>query len=175
MARKTTRTPKGSAAWELEFVKLIALPAEPVEVLEQDWWTNVAGDKPDDFVSTRRMGSRDDRGAFQDTLLALTVTQSESISMVWETRPLGIVDALGNFPTFKEPFRERIDWFVRLIRDWLTTCCPTLARIAFSAKFLHQAANAKEAYKFLGHSVPRMDLRTKSERFCFVHQQAQAI
>jgi hypothetical protein len=152
----------GTTAWQLEFVRLIAFPTTPPVVLDQDWWKTVVAEPPDDFISTRRKDSRDDRGSFQGALLSLTV---DFTRVVWEARPHAVVDRTGAFPTLEGPFRDRLSWFVGLLEPWLTTSCPPLLRLAFSAKLLQLAASAREAYQILAAHLPAVKLDSNPNDF----------
>jgi hypothetical protein len=158
---KKGRLPAASA-WQLEFVRLIAFPASPPVFLDQDWWKDLVAEQPDDFVSTRKKEYRDDRGSFQGVLLSLTV---DFMRVVWEARPPAVVDRSGNFPTFDEPFQDKVGWFVKLLNPWLTTSCPPLQRLAFSAKLLQPAASAAEAYRFLAAKLPTVNLDSNPNDF----------
>ncbi len=136
-------------AWRVEFVRLIAFPTSPAILLDQTWWKDLTGEQPE--VSTRKNDRRDDRGSLQGALLSLTV---DFRRVIWEARPPAVVDESGNFPTFDGPIREKFDWFVALLDPWLTASCPSLHRLAFSAKLLQPAATAKEAYRVLAAHVP---------------------
>ncbi|MCI0462047.1 MAG: hypothetical protein L0Z62_34275 [Gemmataceae bacterium] len=143
------------SAWQVEFVRLIAFPASPPVFLDQNWWKDLVVEQPDDFVSTRKKEYRDDRGSFHGVLLSLTV---DFTRVVWEARPPAVVDQSGNFPTLDGPFRDKLGWFVELLNPWLTTSCPPLRRLAFSAKLLQPAASAKEAYRVLAAQLPTVNL-----------------
>ena len=41
---------RGAPAWELEFARLIAFPAEPAFGLKQNWWQEIVGSQPDDYL-----------------------------------------------------------------------------------------------------------------------------
>ncbi len=140
-------------AWRAEFVRLIGFPASPAVLLDQTWWRDLTGVQPE--VSTRKNDRRDDRGIFQGALLSLTVDFSR---VTWEVRPPAVVDKCGNFPTFDGPIREKFDWFAALLDTWLAASCPTLRRLAFSAKLLQPAATAKEAYRLLAAHLPMVTL-----------------
>jgi hypothetical protein len=43
------------SAWQLEFARLIAFPAEPPLFLNQEWWKELASEVPEDYVSTRKV------------------------------------------------------------------------------------------------------------------------
>ncbi len=158
---KKSRLP-ATSAWQLEFVRLLAFPASPPVFLDQEWWNDLVGEQPEDFVSTHKKEFRDERGSFQGLLLSLTVDFSR---VVWEARPPAVVDQSGNFPTLDGPFREKLDWFVDLLHPWLTTSCPPLLRLAFSAKLLHPAATAKEAYRVLAAHLPTVNLDSNPNDF----------
>jgi hypothetical protein len=162
-ALKKNRLP-ATSAWQLEFARLIAFPVSPPAFIDQQWWQDLAsryGEQPEDFASTRKKHFRDDRGSFQGVLLALTV---ELDRVVWEARSPGVVDASGNFPTIG-PFREKVDWFVELLSPWLTTSCPPLIRLAFSAKLLQPASSVKEAYRILAAHLPTVNLDSNPNDF----------
>jgi hypothetical protein len=139
-----------TSAWQLEFARLIAFPAQPPISLEQHWWQNVAGEPPKDSASTREDNVRAERGSFQGVLLALTVHPNR---IIWEARSRAVVDWSGNFPTLG-PFREKLDWFVELLGPWLMNSCPSVLRLALSAKLLQTAASAEEAYQVLAVYLP---------------------
>ena len=158
---KKGRLPAASG-WQLELVRLIAFPARPPVFLDQEWWQNLVAEQPEDFVSTRKKEYRDDRGSFQGLLLSLTV---DFTRVVWEARPPAVVDQSGNFPTIDGPFQEKLGWFVELLTPWLTTSCPPLLRLAFSAKLLQPAASAKEAYRVLAAHLPTVNLDSNPNDF----------
>jgi hypothetical protein len=153
---------QATSAWQLEFVRLIAFPVSPPVFLEQNWWKDLVAEQPEDFVSTRKKEFRDERGSFQGVLLSLTV---DFTRVVWEARPPAVVDPSGNFPTLDGPFRDKLGWFVELLNPWLTTSCPPLLRLAFSAKLLQPAASAKEAYRVLAAHLPTVNLDSNPNDF----------
>jgi hypothetical protein len=158
---KKSRLPV-SSAWQLEFVRLIAFPATPSLLsLNQEWWKELTAEQPDDFVSTRKKEYREDRGTFQGALLSLTINPGH---LIWEARSPDVVDVSGRFPTLG-PFREKIDWFVELLSPWLSTSCPPLVRLAFSAKMLQHAASPQEAYRILAAHLPTFKVDTTLNDF----------
>jgi hypothetical protein len=161
VAKKKRGTPAGFA-WQLEFVRLIAFPVTPPILLDQEWWRDVVGEQPDDFVSTRKKDSRDDRGSFQGALLTLNVDLAR---IIWEARPNAVVDLSGNFPTLEGPFPEKFNWFVKLQEPWLIRSCPPLRRLAFSAKLLRPAASAEEAFSILATYLPIVNLASNPNDF----------
>jgi hypothetical protein len=148
--------------WQLEFVRLIAFPTSPAVFHDQEWWKELGGEPAGDFVSTRKKEYRDDRGSFQGVLLSLTVDFSR---IVWEARPLAVVDHSGTFPTLDGPFQERLHWFGQLLNRWLSSSCPPLLRLAFSAKLLQPAASAEEAYRVLADHLPIVNLDSNPNDF----------
>jgi hypothetical protein len=150
------------SSWRLEFVRLIAFPASPAVFLDQAWWKELAGELPEDFVSTRKREFRDERGSFQDVLLSLTVDVRR---VIWEARPPGVVDPCGDYPTFAGPFRKKVNWFVELVNPWVMASCPPLIRLAFSAKLLQAVSSAKEAYEVLNAHLPTVNLDTYPNDF----------
>jgi hypothetical protein len=160
---KKSRLPAVSA-WQLEFVRLIAFPTSPPFFIEQNWLQELAskrGEQPEDYVRTTKKQSREDRGSFQGALFSLTADLGQ---VIWEARSPDIVDVSGQFPTLG-PFRETIDWFVDMLSLWLPTSCPPLVRLAFSAKLLQPAANAKEAYGVLARFLPAVKLDSNLNDF----------
>jgi len=143
---------QADSVWQLEFARLIAFPARSPSSIQQKWWQEVASDQPADFVPTRRTNFQDDRGTFQETLLALTVDLSR---IVWKARSPRVVDRSGYFPTLG-PFPEKLRWFEQLLSPWLTHSCPPVVRLAFSAKLLQLAPNADEAYGVIQKHLPTL-------------------
>jgi hypothetical protein len=47
------------SAWQLEFARLIAFPAEPPLFLDQHWLQELASGQLEDFVSTRKKHTRE--------------------------------------------------------------------------------------------------------------------
>ncbi|SRR6266540_788273 len=136
-----------ASAWQLEFARLIAFPADPPFFLEQHWWQDLASEQPEDSVLTRKKYTREDRGSFQGVVLSLAVDLSR---VVWLVQPSGEVDeSAGNLPTIGH-FREKVDWFVELLSPWLEHACPSLVRLAFTGKLLQAAATPQAVYRILG-------------------------
>jgi hypothetical protein len=153
-----------TSAWQLEFARLIAFPADPPLFMDQHWWEDLASEQPPDFVSTRKKHTREDRGSFQGTVLSLTVDLRR---VEWLIQPLGeFGDLPGNLPTLG-PFRDKIDWFVELLSHWLTSSCPPLVRLAFAAKLLQPAATQQEAYRVLAAHLPAVNLDPNPNDFFF--------
>jgi hypothetical protein len=160
---RKSRLPAASA-WQLEFVRLIAFPTNAPFVIEQHWLRDLVsryGEQPEDFVSTAKKQSREDRGTFQGALLSLTVDPGH---VIWEARSPDVVDVSGRFPTLG-PFREKIDWFVALLSPWLSASCPPLVRLAFSAKMLQHADSPKEAYRVLAAHLPALKVDSSLNDF----------
>lgn len=135
-------------AWQLEFARLIAFPAEPPLFIDQHWWQDLVAEQPDDFVSTRKKHTHEDKGSFQGGILTLTVDLSR---VIWLVQPSGEADEAGNLPTVG-PFRGTSEWFVKLLSPWLAHRCPPIGRLAFTGKLLQTAANHQEVYRTLaGH------------------------
>jgi hypothetical protein len=161
--RKKGRLPP-PAAWELEFVQLIAVPTRPPLFIEQHWLQDLVskhGEEPGDSVSTTTKQSRKDKVGFQGVLLSLTVDLG---LVVWEARSPFVADRTGPYPTIG-PFREKIDWFVDLLNPWLHTSCPPIIRLAFVAKMLQSAPSPKKAYEILRPYLPVVKLDTTLNDF----------
>lgn len=153
-----------ASAWQLEFARLIAFPAEPALFLDQHWWQDLASGQPEDLVSTRKKNSREERGSFQGVALSLTVDLHR---VEWLVRPLTEFDEVsGTLPALGS-FRERVDWFVDLMSPWLTNSCPPLVRLAFAGKLLHPAATQQEAYRVLATHLPTVQLEPNPNDFLF--------
>lgn len=153
-----------TAAWQLEFVRLIAFPDRPPLLIQQDWWKELVsgcGGHADNVVSTQKQHVREIRGTIQDWLLALTVDVAR---VVWEARSAHEIDPQGSFPTLG-PFREKVHWFVQLLGPWLTQGCPSLVRLAFHAKLLQPASSSDEAYRVLAGHLPNVNLESKPNDF----------
>jgi hypothetical protein len=58
-------------AWELEFVRLIALPATSPLASEQQWWQDLVQEGPKDRVRENALHA--DRGTVQDAMFSLTL------------------------------------------------------------------------------------------------------
>ena len=54
-AETLTELPE-TPAWQLEFARLIAIPAEPALPLKQNWWKELTTIQPDDYALTREEG-----------------------------------------------------------------------------------------------------------------------
>jgi hypothetical protein len=143
-----------ASAWQLEFTRLIAFPANPPFFIDQHWWQDLTSEQPPDFLSTQKKDIRDDRGSFRGALLSLTVDLNR---IIWEARSLSVVGPDGYFPTLG-PFREKLHWFGELLSPWLTNSCPPLFRLALSAKMLRAAATAQEAYRVLKSYLPGVNI-----------------
>jgi hypothetical protein len=151
-----------ASAWQLEFVRLIAFPLSPPDFHDKEWWNEVTGKQPEEYISTRKAGYRYDRGHFQEAWLSLMV---EPNRIIWEARPPTVVDESGIFPTLGGPVREKLSWFAELLAPWLTTSCPPIRRLALNAKLLQPVASAKEAYQILANYLPIVNLDTNPNDF----------
>jgi hypothetical protein len=153
-----------AAAWQLEFARLITFPAEPALFLDQHWWQDMASGLPDDFVSTRKKNSLEERGSFQGVALSLTIDLQR---LEWLIQPLAEIDEVsGTLPTLG-PFRDKVDWFVDLMSAWLANSCPPLVRLAFAGKLLQAAATQQEAYRVLAAHLPTVQLEPNPNDFLF--------
>lgn len=150
------------AAWRVEFVRLIAFPVRPPILIQQTWWKELTADRATDVLSTRKSELHADKGLFQDALLSLTLNHRR---VTWEARPPFFADDSGNFPTFEGSVREKFDWFVRTVENWLIASCPPLRRLAFSAKLLQPAATAREAYEVLAAYLPTVSFHVPPNDF----------
>ena len=149
------------ADWQLEFVRLIAFPVATPLFLEQQWWQELAGEQPSDYLPTRDPQFRDERGTVRGDLLVLRVDQRR---IIWEVRSPRVVGPSGVFPTLG-PFRERLAGFVAMIGPWLANSCPPLIRLSLSAKMLQPAATAGEAYRVLAAHLPAVKLDSNPNDF----------
>jgi hypothetical protein len=153
-----------ASAWQLEFVRLIAFPAEPAHLLDQHWWRDLASGQPEDYATTQKKNTREERGSFQGTTLSLTI---DTHRLEWLIQPLAEFDAVsGALPTLG-PFRERIDWFVELMMAWLANSCPPLVRLAFAGKLLQAASTPQEAYRVLSVHLAGVPLEPNPNDFLF--------
>lgn len=137
-------------AWELEFVRLIALPVASALTINQQWWLDLVHEVPTDFLNIREKALHSDRGTVQEVMLSLSI---DPTYIVWEARSPRLVDQTGYFPTIGL-FQAKIGWFVDLINAWLVASCPALVRLAFSAKLLQLRPTADEAYSILADYLP---------------------
>jgi hypothetical protein len=162
-ASREDRAP-AAPAWQLEFARLIAFPAEAPLSMDQDWWHDLASEQPDDFVSTRKKHAREDRGSFQGVILSLRLDLHR---IEWLIQPTVELEEIpGELPTIG-PLREKVDWFVALLHSWLANSCPPLVRLAFAGKLLQAAATRQEAYRFLGGHLPGVNLDPNLDDFLF--------
>src|SRR5262249_51918644 len=146
MEAATEPAPPGAPAWQLEFARLIAFPAEPALGLKQNWWQVVVGGQPDDYTLTRTKGRHEERGTVQDLGLSLTIDPHR---IEWLVEPLGtLVEAEGRLPTIG-PFQEKIPWFARLVTPWLADSAPPVLRLAFVCKLLQPADTQEDVYRAL--------------------------
>ncbi len=153
-----------ASAWQLEFARLIAFPAEPALLLDQHWWQNLTSEQPEDFVSTRKKNSLEERGSFQGVALSLTIDLQR---VEWLIQPLAEFDDVSStLPTLGQ-FREKIDWFVDLMSVWLANSCPPLVRLAFAGKLLQGAATQQEAYRVLAAHLTTVRLEPNPNDFLF--------
>jgi hypothetical protein len=158
---RESRLPTPSA-WQLEFGRLIAFPVDPPVFMNQHWWTDLTSEQPDDFVSTRKKHTREDRGGFQGAVLALTVDLSR---VEWLVQPSGeFGESSGKLPTLG-PLRDKVDWFVELLSPWLANSCPPLVRLAFAGKLLQAAATPLDAYRILSRHLPAVNLDSNPNDF----------
>jgi hypothetical protein len=155
--------------WRLEFVRLVAFSTDPLLFLEQNWWQDVASERPDDFVSIRKRNFREDRGSFRGMILTLRV---EAGRLEWLLQPNPESgESPGMYPTLG-PFREKIGWFVEVLSPWLATSCPSLLRLAFTGKLLQAADSLEDAYRILGACLPAVDLsRSPNDVFFQVNRR----
>jgi hypothetical protein len=153
--------PLATSVWQLEFARLIAFSAIAPVSIQQEWWRDLTGAQPDDFVSTRKAHLRDDRGSFRGALLSVMVDVKR---VVWEARSPAVVDQSGAFPMLG-PLRETLAWFVELLTPWLMSVSPPLVRLAFSAKLLQPANTPEEAYRVLAAQLPAVNLDSKPDDF----------
>ena len=51
-AHASTELPE-APAWQLEFARLIAFPAEPAHSLGQSWWKELTSGQPEDYALTQ--------------------------------------------------------------------------------------------------------------------------
>ncbi len=162
MNATTDTSESARSAWQLEFVRLVAFPADLRPSTDQDWWKDAASEIPDDFVSTRKKHTREDRGSCQGTVLSLTVNPSR---VEWLVQPIGESgDGPIRLPTLGL-LHEKVDWFVELVNPWLADSCPPLMRLAFHGKLLQAAATQREGYKILSRFLPKVDLEPNPNDF----------
>jgi hypothetical protein len=153
-----------ASAWELEFARLIALPAQPALSITQNWWKDLVHDLPDDYVLIQKKGSHEERGTFQDVRLSLTIDQHQ---VEWLIQPLGEFDeSADTLPTIG-PFRDKIRWFVNLMVPWLANSSPPLLRLAFAGKLLQSAATQEKAYQALALKLPGVKLEPRPNDFLY--------
>jgi hypothetical protein len=159
----TEPAPSGAPAWQLEFARLIAFPAEPALGLKQNWWQELVGSQPDDYTLTRTKGSYEERGPFQDVGLSLTIDPHH---IEWLIEPLVKIDESdGRLPTVG-PFREKLGWFTRSMLPWLAKA-PPLRRIAFAGKLLQPADTQEEVYRALERLLPSVKLTPRPNDFLY--------
>jgi len=143
--------------WQLEFARLFAYTTESALLLDQHWWRDLAG-QPDDFESHQTKQSRKVSGTFNEARLSLTIEHS---CIVWEVQP---TPKVGGLPTLG-PFREKIDWVVKLLSPWLANSCPPIRRLAFGGKLLQEAATQQKAFQILGMHLPGVKLEPNPNDF----------
>jgi hypothetical protein len=138
-------------AWQLEFARLFAYPAESALSTEQHWWQDLAGQAPDFESPQPTQSSKVSNGTFKGTRLSLTIDRN---CIVWKVQP---VPKAGDLPTLG-PFREKFDWVVEFLTPWLANSCPPIRRLAFGGKLLQPAATQQEAFQILAAKLPGVKL-----------------
>jgi hypothetical protein len=166
MSQKAATEPtiSESPAWQLEFARLIAFPAEPAPGMNQNWWQELAGGKPDDHKLTQTKGSHEERGTFQGVGLSLRIDYHR---IEWLIEPLGKLDESdGSLPTIG-PFRDTIPWFARLMTSWLGKPAPPVLRLAFVCKLLQPAERQENVYRVLEHMLHYVKLTPRPNDFLY--------
>jgi hypothetical protein len=162
-AQASTELPE-VPAWQLEFARLIAFPAEPALSLKQSWWKELTTIQPDDYTLTQKKDRHEECGTFQDASLSLTIDQHR---VEWLIEPLGKFDeSAERLPTIG-PFREKIPWFTSLMTPWLSKSSPPLLRLAFACKLLQPADTQDAAYRALARLLPGVKLTPRPNDFLY--------
>jgi hypothetical protein len=160
----TEPSPPEAPAWQLEFARLIAFPAEPALALTQTWWKELATEQPDDYALTRKKDGYEERGTFQDVGLSLSIDHQH---IEWLIEPLGKFDeSAERLPTIG-PFRDKILWFASLMTPWLSKSSPPLLRLAFAGKLLQPADTQDEAYRALSRLLSGVRLTPPPNDFMY--------
>lgn len=162
-AQASTELPE-APAWQLEFARLIAFPAEPALSLGQSWWKELTTVQPEDYTLTQKKDWHQERGTFQDVSLSLAIDQH---LVEWLVEPLGKFDeSTERLPTIG-PFRGKIPWFTSLMTPWLSKSSPPLLRLSFACKLLQPADTHDAAYGALARLLPGVKLTPRPTDFLY--------
>jgi hypothetical protein len=147
--------------WEPAHLQLIAFPTSPACDVEQTWWQDITGDRPEE--SARKRQERMDQGVFQGSSLALS---ADVLRFVWIVAPVATPTALleNPIPTLG-PCRQAFESFELIMRRWLDMSLPKIKRIAFAVKLTQPAKDRETGYRVLAQYLHDFRLDPDSTDF----------
>jgi hypothetical protein len=161
MPAKKAKLLPSADAWRPMQLQMIAFPDAPAVDLGQSWYTDVAGQPPQEAV--KRGHERFDKGPAPGMksadltvavdLLKITLTVTPRIT----PEVLNQLDPVERIPTLG-PFPQARDWFVELMAGWLKGKHPPLKRLAFSGKLIQFTDSQESAYKKVSNYLPTVRL-----------------
>lgn len=116
----------------------------PKEAIENTWWYETIGSKPEDERVNHQKGVKEQKGHLNNSILIIlsqpgrvdwTLTATEDVSSEMLELP-----ALGSMST------DTLKPFMKIVKNWMNVC-PLANRLAFGAALGRLTADAKTGYR----------------------------
>lgn len=134
--------------WQAEVLRLSIFLKEPVNVKNQNWWSEVTGQSSETQTNKPSTGEYVEDGIVGDWRLSLNIGLARIDWIVYPINPK--VNAFSTVGCYV----EAVQHFIDLLSGWLSTSCPPVKRIAFGVVLIQEVAERISGYKLLKDYLP---------------------
>lgn len=162
---------RSKTIWEASILRVALFPTQAVS-RELDVFTQLVGEAPDSQEDRPKEGVRRQTGTLDDanllivtnplrvdilagTSLALGATPTEVSGLI-----AGLIPTLG-------PVNERLDWFSKLILNWIPRWDIPTKRVSFIGQMLAPAENHDDAYRILSEHLQSAKVTPEMNEFLY--------
>ena len=134
------------------------------DVVENTWWNEIVGSKPEDERINHQRGVKEQKGAFKGNLLIM-VSQFGRVDWTFAPAEDGSVEE-SEIPALGPMSDDTLNPFAEIVKNWLSVC-PLVNRLAFGAILGMPTADAPTGYEEIQPYIPnvRLNPQTSSDFF----------
>lgn len=133
--------PDAIIPWEVLTYRVTLFFSKPLEIENLNWWSEITGIAPESRNLNIKMGSLQEFGEFNDSIVVLTLTAARADLNVQPLNKPDISLSLGRFPDGVKKMEE-------LAKNWIQSK-KNLNRLAIGYKLFHDVPNLSAGYEEL--------------------------
>lgn len=152
MSQENAITRPPLSAWQTELIRLTAFPGASTNVLNQNWWEELMGERPTKYNKDLKKQEQTDEGPFKNGRLILAVTPLR-IDWIYRTVEDESEEPMKSLPIVGS-FEQTLKDFTELITPWFSKGDLIVSRLAFGCILLQEADDPSAAYRLVSSYLP---------------------